>query len=243
MIHVNRRAGLVWPAVITVALCAILVGLGVWQLQRRTTKQALIATIAARAAEAPQALPDPAEWPRLRPQDYEYRHVAFEGTFEHDKEALVFRASGGTGAKEPGYLVLTPMRLASGATVVVNRGFVPEGRLDPMRSLTGTTSEARITGLMRAPEPRNLFTPTDDPSQNRYYTRDPATIAAHWGLRPAAPFSIDADASDDPGSWPRGGAAEIRITNNHLGYALTWFALAAAAAAIFGTYARSRWRD
>lgn len=235
-----RRPNLSGLAVLVAAACAISLALGVWQLQRRATKSELIAAIGARATAAPQPLPDPLEWPLLRPRDYEYRHVVLEGIFAHDKEVLVFRASGGgtTGPKEPGYLVLTPLRTRSGAMVIVNRGFVPQSALCSMeRGDPASTRVTRVTGLMRAPEPRNPFTPQDDLAHGRGFTRDPAAIAAHFGLHPFAPFSIDADAAPEPRGWPRGGTTEHRITNNHLAYALTWFGLAATGAAVFCTYA------
>jgi surfeit locus 1 family protein len=226
-----------------VAASAIALGLGLWQLQRRATKAELIAAIEARAGVAPQPLPDPSEWPSLRPGDYDYRHVVLEGIFAHDKEVLIFRASGGgtTGVTEPGYLVLTPLRLATGAFVVVNRGFVSYSSLggiargDPARA-----SVTRVTGLMRAPEARNLFTPSDNLAHGRGFTRDPAAIAAHFGLDPSAPFSIDADASANWSGWPKGGTTELRIPDNHLSYALTWFGLAATGAAVLGTLAWTR---
>jgi surfeit locus 1 family protein len=95
---------------------------------------------------------------------------------------------------------------------------------------------------MREPEPRNLFTPADRPDQDQWFTRDPAAIAAHFGLSRAAPFSVDADYSGDPKSLPRGGTTVIAFPNNHLGYALTWFGLAAALAGVFGAWALQRLR-
>lgn len=46
-----------------------------------------------------------------------------------------------------------------------------------------------------------------------------------------APFFIDADAAPNPGGYPIGGLTVLRFNNNHLVYALTWFALAAISAA------------
>jgi surfeit locus 1 family protein len=100
--------------------------------------------------------------------------------------------------------------------------------------------EVTITGLMREAEPRNLFTPADQPDKNQWFTRDPRAIAAHFGLRRAAPFSVDADFSGDPGALPHGGTTVIAFPNNHLAYALTWFGLAAALAGVFGTWAWPR---
>ena len=58
----------------------------------------------------------------------------------------------------------------------------------------------------------------------------------------SAPFSIDADATPNPGGWPKGGATVMKIPNNHLSYALTWFALAATLAAVTAVFIAKRER-
>jgi surfeit locus 1 family protein len=135
--------------------------------------------------------------------------------------------------------VLAPLSLPDGTSVIVNRGFVPsaaKGRAAHAPPL----GEVTLTGLMREPEPRNLFTPADRPDQDQWFTRDAGAIAAHFGLTRAAPFSVDADYSGDPKSLPRGGTTVIAFPNNHLAYALTWFGLAAALAGVFGAWAWQR---
>jgi surfeit locus 1 family protein len=237
-----RLKALLWPAIFTLAAGTILIGLGIWQLERLQWKEDLIAQIDTRSTMPPQPLPPLADWGSLAPEDYDYRHVEAEGTFEHDKEALVFHGPGFSrkGISTPGYLVLTPLRLASGGIVIVNRGFVPENLKDRATRLEGEIAgPVKITGLMRPPEPRNAFTPADDPAAGRYFTRDPALIAAGFGLAGAAPFSIDADDVPMPGGWPKGGTTEIAIPNNHLSYALTWFGLAFGLFAVFIAFA---WR-
>lgn len=234
----QKHRDLMWPAVATALGCAFLIGLGVWQLQRLAWKEGLIAAIAARAGAPPQPLPPPEQWAGLRPQDYEYRRVELSGVFDKDSEALVFRPAGGP-AREPGYLVLAPLKLDSGAYVIVDRGFIPLALKDARtgRAVAGRT---HVTGLMRGPEPRNPFTPADDPGAGQYFTRDPGLIARHFRLSPAAPFSVDADPGQDPRAWPRGGASELSFPNNHLAYALTWFGLALALAGVFAAFALRR---
>lgn len=231
----NVRARLFWLSIFACAAGIILVSLGVWQLQRLAWKESLIGQIEARARRAPEPLPEFTQWASLRAEDYEYRHVTLSGIFENDKEALVYRPSGrSTGLREPGYLVLTPLRLASGAYVIVNRGFVPMERRAPRsRPASQIEGETGVTGLMRRPETRNVFTPADDADAGQYFTRDPEVIAAHFGLLRVAPFIVDADASSVSGGWPRGGATELSFPNNHLSYALTWFGLAAALLGVF----------
>ena len=99
-----------------------------------------------------------------------------------------------------------------------------------------------VTGLMRASEPRNWFTPADDPARGQWFTRDPVAIAAALKLARAAPFTIDADATGDPGDLPQGGETILAFPNNHLAYAFTWFGMALALAAVSGAFALTRLR-
>lgn len=232
-----------WLLLLTTLIgVALLSWLGVWQLQRLQWKEGLLARIAARR-DAPPAPPPPQnQWAGLKPDDYDYRRVLLRGVFDHAKEAYLFRASAtGAGGEGPGYQVLTPLRLDGGGVVVVNRGFVPAELRDPARRAAGQVEgETTVTGLMRPPESRNSFTPADEPDKALWFTRDPAALAKHWGFADVAPFSVDADATPNPGGWPKGGATVVNIPNNHLSYALTWFALAATLAGVTLVFALKR---
>ncbi len=222
---------------------AILIGLGTWQLRRLAWKEGVLRTIAERTTAPPQPLPPESDWDALKPEDYAYRRVTLAGSFEHDKEVHVFRPL--EEARGPahgiGDLVLTPLRLGSGAVVIVNRGFVPAEKLDPATRAAGQVMGlVAVTGLMREPESRNPFTPADDPAKNQWFTRDPLAIAAAERLDRVAPFTIDADASPLPGGLPQGGETLLDIPNNHLSYAMTWFGLAVALAGVFMVYAGRR---
>jgi surfeit locus 1 family protein len=234
-----------WLALFTVLGLAALVGLGVWQLHRVAWKEALIAEVATRAAAAPVDGPPSADWASLAPADYEYRHVRLAGVYDFTHQALVFRALDRPRGRfsGPGYLVLTPLRLADGADVIVNRGFIPFDQRDrfaePQQQSSGPVV---VSGLMRASEPRNWFTPADDPAHGQWFTRDPAAIAAAFKLPHAAPFTVDADATGEPGDLPQGGETILAFPNNHLGYAFTWFGMALALAAVSGAFALTRLR-
>ena len=229
------------PFALALAMFALLCGLGLWQLERLAWKETLLARIRDRVAAAPAALPSQDAWAGLAPDAYDYRHVAAHGTYDHAREALVFRGSGDgkPGGAGPGYLVLTPLQLSGGGTVIVNRGFVPLAKKDPAARAAGQIAgEVAVAGLMRPPEPRNPFTPADNPAAGEWYTRDPVLIAAHFGLGGAAPFTLDADAAPaPPGGLPQGGATVTDVPNNHLSYALTWFGLALGLAGVFAAFA------
>lgn len=226
------------PGLCTLVVAAILVALGVWQLKRLAWKDALIAQVEARSKAAPVALPPPSAWPTMTPPSYEFRHVWLDGTFINTKETLILRAS----ADGAGYHVITPLLLKSGGTVLVDRGFVPASLKDPSTRAAGEIAgEVHLTGLLRAPEPRNVFTPADDPAQGQFYTRDPVEIATAEHLREAAPFSVDVDPTvTNPGGWPKPTQAELSIPNNHFSYAITWFGLALGLCGVFVSYAWPR---
>ncbi|KAB1072390.1 SURF1 family protein [Methylobacterium planeticum] len=199
-----------------------LLGLGSWQLERRAWKLDLIARVTERLRVEPVPTPPRPDWPGVTADDT-YRRVRATGTFLNERETLV-QAVTEFGA---GFWVLTPLALRDGDVVMVNRGFVPTERRDPaFRSAGWITGETTIVGLLRLSEPGGAFLRANDPTAGRWYSRDIAAIAAARGLGNAAPYFIDADATPVPGGLPVGGLTVIAFRNDHLVYALTWYALA-----------------
>jgi surfeit locus 1 family protein len=236
---------LLWLGLFALLAMAGLVGLGFWQLDRLAWKENLIAEVEARVAAPPVAPPPEADWPKLAPDDYEYRHVQLGGIYEFGHQALVFRALENPRGRfsGPGFLVMTPLRLTDGAHVIVNRGFIPQDQKDRFAAQTGDApGRTIVTGLMRSSEPRTWFTPADAPPRGQWFTRDPAAIAAALKLERAAPFTVDADSVGSPGDLPQGGETILAFPNNHLGYAFTWFGMALALASVFCAYALTRLR-
>jgi surfeit locus 1 family protein len=212
-----------WLTALSLAAIAILLGLGVWQIERRAWKLALIDRVELRVHAVPGAIPPPSAWPAVTAASDEYRHVTVTGRFLHDRETLV-KAVTEEGA---GFWVLTPLLRDDGTIVLINRGYVPAERRDSGKRPDGNASGAvEITGLLRMTEPKSGFLRNNDPAHDRWYSRDVAAIAAGQGLSDVAPFFVDADAAPNAGGYPIGGLTVIRFPNNHLIYALTWFALA-----------------
>jgi surfeit locus 1 family protein len=225
---------------------AVLIGLGTWQLQRKAWKEDLIAQIETRAFGEPGAILPETDWPTWRADQDEFRKVRVNGTFLHEFEAPVYGLARGErqGAPIQGYYLLTPLKLATGAIVVVNRGFVPTELRDPARRPESQPGgEVTIIGLVRAPEVRNPFTPSDEPARNQWFARDPQAMAAAHKLERVAPFLIDADASPNPGGWPRGGQTPLTLPNNHLQYVITWYGLALTLVGVFAAFAWRRLKE
>lgn len=202
------------------------VALGVWQLERLQWKLALIHQADSNLSEPPIPV---AKALAFGPAAAQYRRVNLSGHFENSKEAYVFgTASGGMAV----YHVVTPFRLSDGRVLLVDRGIVPERLRDPRTRPNGERQgEQRITGVWRIPDAPGLFTPAPNASQRIWYARDVEGIARNDHIKLAAPVLVEADAAPNPGGWPKGGQTIVRFRNEHLQYAIIWFALAAV---IFG---------
>jgi surfeit locus 1 family protein len=229
---------LVVPAIAFLVALATLLSLGTWQLQRRAWKLDLIEKIEARAYGAPGPILPEAEWPRWSPDAEEYRRVQVSGRYLHEHEVAVhgLMPSGQRGQPVQGFYLLTPLQLADGAKVLVNRGFVPtQLRGAATRPESRPAGEVTVTGLVRSQEKRGSFRPENDPAKNAWFVRDVRQIADAKGLSRVAPFLIDADDTANPGGWPKGGQTRLAMTNDHLHYALTWYGLALVLVGVFGT--------
>lgn len=228
-----RRSPVTRFVLLTLSLScvAILVGLGIWQVERREWKLDLIARVEQRIHAPATAVPGPSEWSGVTAQSHEYKRVRLSGSYLNDRETFVqaVTALGG------GFWVMTPFRTDEGFVVLVNRGFVPPDRKAPAARQPGLIEGATaVTGLLRISEPGGAFLRENDPAKDRWYSRDVAAIAAARGLTDAVPFFVDADALPDEAAWPRGGLTVVSFRNTHLVYALTWFALAAMLSAALG---------
>lgn len=212
-----------WLTVLSVVAFVVLIALGIWQIERRAWKLALIDRVEQRVHAAALPIPPPVSWPAVSAANDEYRHVSLEGRFLHDRETLVQAVT----EEGPGYWVLTPLRRDDGTQVLINRGFVPSERRDASTRRNGNPDgQVEITGLLRITEPKGGFLRNNVPQHNRWYSRDVAAIAAARGLHDVAPFFVDADSRSQSAGGPVGGLTVVRFPNNHLIYALTWFALA-----------------
>lgn len=209
--------------VLSLIAFVVLVALGVWQIERRAWKLALIDRVEQRVHAPAEPIPAPASWSTIGAASEEYRHVSLKGRFLHDRETLVQAVT----EEGPGYWVLTPLLRDDGTQVLINRGFVPPERRDASTRRQGNPNgQVEIAGLLRMTEPNGGFLRNNVPQHNRWYSRDVAAIVVARGLQNAAPFFVDADARSQSTGGPIGGLTVVRFPNNHLVYALTWFALA-----------------
>ncbi|HEY1836234.1 MAG TPA: SURF1 family protein [Rhizomicrobium sp.] len=220
---------------------AILISLGVWQIERLHWKLDLLARIHYGLSAPPQSLA--AVLPASDPAHVDaadYRRVIARGHFDNAQQIRFF-TTGEHGL--PVYHIVTPFRLDDGAALIVDRGFVPAapgGR--ELRTPAQLSGERSIVGVLRKPSAPNWFTPPADKATRVVHTRDPAALAAAFGWKNVLPVFLEADATPNPGGWPKGGQTIVDLPNNHMQYALTWFALALGLLIVFLAYHRSRGR-
>lgn len=204
-----RGSGRFVLAALGVALVALFLALGTWQVQRRAWKLDLIAKVEARQ----RAAPIPAS--RSAGADDIYTRVYATGRFLHERTVLTQAVT----VHGPGFWVVTPLQ-TSNFILLVNRGFVPS-----RTGFSRPTGIVRITGLIRMSEPKGGFLRNNDPVADRWYSRDVDAIAAAKGLGAVAPYFIDASGPAAPGG-PIPGLTQTTFPNSHLSYALTWYTLA-----------------
>jgi cytochrome oxidase assembly protein ShyY1 len=234
-------------ALFTLLMTAGFVALGVWQLQRRAAKHELIAALTERLAAAPVALPQPAQWSSLNPANDEFRRVSFTATYAPLPDAMVYSSGSAvrTDAATPGTWAFLPARLPSGEMVVIDAGFVENTMQDrtvedrAVKKLV-TGQEIALTGYLRFPEAAGWLTPAESRDKRLWFVRDHLAIAGSLGWGTVAPFYIDLERPVPENGIPRPGPLDVRLKDDHLQYAITWFALAIAVLIAFGVWVRGR---
>src|ERR1700761_10739 len=248
----TTKRGIAGFSIFTAVMLVVFTGLGIWQLQRRVEKHALIAALDQRLAQTPGALPPPSQWASLDAADDEFRRVRFSATYQAAPDAMVY--SSGSAVREdvsgPGTWAFVPAKLASGETVVVNTGFVQNTMQDRAQQdravkplLTG--APVTLTGYLRFPERAGALTPAENPATLLWFTRNHLAMAKAlgWGHGSGvAPFYVDLE-SPVPGSGiPKPGALEVHLKDDHMQYAITWFSLAGAVVIAFLVWWRAQRR-
>ena len=201
---------LIFPIVLGLAGVAVLVSLGVWQLQRMEWKTAILADIDARLAGAAQALPA-----APTPQDDKYRPVIVQGRFTGESLFVL------SGMKDlgGGVQVMAVLQTDTGRRILVDRGFLP----DQEKAKPLTVTDAQIEGNLHWPDETTAHTPPPDAKTGLWFARDVPAMAAHLQTE-AVLIVARSDTGDGIIARP---VDTSTIPNDHWGYAITWFLLAA----------------
>lgn len=225
------------PTLISLPMIVVMLGLGAWQLQRLAWKEGLIERLETRMT-AP-AIPAPG--PDADIEEIEFRRVTATGEWLHQYEMpLIGRPEKGT----VGYHIVTPLRTTDGRVLLVNRGWVPEDRKNPARrpesQPAGTVT---VEGIVRRAGLRNAFTPDNEPDRDMWFYVDVPQMAAYAGVEGVPNYYIDELRRESGPQLPIGADPRIGLRNEHLQYAITWFAMAFGLIAVYVLWHRRAERE
>jgi surfeit locus 1 family protein len=232
-----RFHGFPWGLTAAVVIgLAILCGLGTWQLQRLAWKTDLLARIA-RLQHAPARPIAEALDADHHGVDAAYTRVTVScpGLARAPFERLYALKDGQVGER-----LVSACALPDGRALLVDRGFLPDGARAPIAYGAPSNQPLQVTGVLRKPDPPSPFTPKHRPG-GRWFARDLPAIAQALSAPAPAPYFLAVETPtnpEDPALVPT--AIPTNISNNHLGYAITWFGLAAALAAVYASLLRQR---
>lgn len=234
------------PAILTIIMLAALLALGFWQVERLGWKRDLLARIAERQTAPPLVLASQADIASLTKQQDEYRRATLRGRYGREQlfwfTQIENKPDGLPRRDAAGYHVLVPFYLSDGTPILLDRGFVPARLKDTPEANPTTNSNVplELQIILRWPDGRGRFDNADKPNEGLVYVRDPEAIGRYWQLS-MPPFLAEAAL---PGAhWPRGGQTRMKIANNHLQYAGTWFGLAIVLVIISGLWHIRLWKN
>jgi len=214
----------------TAIVLAILIGLGLWQLQRLRWKEGLLAHIAALQSARPQPV-EPVLDALAKGRDVGFTRVRLvcQGL-----ATAPFLELYGIREGQAGWRLVSACEVASlrYRSVLVDRGFVPDTVTARPPVDRAGRAPVELTGVLRTPDPRNFMTPQNRPG--RWFSRDIPAMARALGAPDPAPIFLFAETSSTP-TFKELVPAPLpaEIPNRHLEYAVTWFGLAAALAGVY----------
>lgn len=200
-----------FPLILGVVGCAILISLGSWQLRRMAWKEGLLAQIQAQIDAAPVPLPDTVD-PAMK-----YMPVEVSGTTTGDEIHVL----SGTKDQGGGYQIVSRFITDDGRDILLDRGFVPQED----RRLERGPTRLQVRGNLHWPDEKGSATPEPNLDENIWFARDVPAMAQLLDTMPVLVVASHVT-GDAQGVQPIPVAIE-GIPNNHLSYAVQWFMIAA----------------
>ncbi len=212
-----------WPTLLTILGVIILCSLGTWQLQRLAWKNDITAKLEATYDQTPA--------PSVRAKELTAKEFTFgrvRGRLATDKAILL-----GTRMKDekPGADLIVPLVMKDGRTLLVDMGFA-SGDLKSQPIHHVKNKQVWFEGLAR-PITWNDFTPKNDPAKDRWYRADIEEIAKAKNLKNPIPVLFFAERASHKFDAAFPNNERFAPSNNHLQYALFWYAMAATLIAVY----------
>ena len=226
----RRFTPTLWPTLFTIPALLVPVGLGTWQLQRMQWKTEIIDTFEARMSD--KAIDPPVKVDDI--EKWRFKRVILMGKFLHQQE---FTITGKTFEGTAGFHLITPLQSADGRITLINRGWIPERlRLRNSRPETLTKGRVLVDGIIREDKKKGYFVPENEPQNNVWLYINSEQMATKSQIGSIANYYIDMLRKPGPYTLPIGASSSIKMRNEHLQYALTWYFLALSLLIIYVIY-------
>lgn len=226
-----------WPALVTLVGLVVLSSLGTWQIYRLHWKRDLINLIETRLSRPPQKI-ETIQVRDLMPsalQELEFQKVKAEGVFLADQ---ALKLQGRTHEGRIGYHLIIPLRLEGGATVLIDRGWVPLNESKESFFSQDPAKKVSIQGYIRLKTESNFMTPENRYQEREIYALDPIEVSKSLEMITLLPFYVVQTGMTEKASFPVPAKSHISLRNFHLQYAITWYSLALLLGMIYILYVR-----
>ena len=220
-----------WLTIFSIPSLAVLIMLGLWQLDRLAWKTELIDSFNARANATAILPPNPeADLSQL-----EFHNLALSGRLMHDRELYL---TGRTYEGNAGFHVVTPFRTDQDKIIFVNRGWVSEAYREPETRLFSVKDEqVSLRAVLRLPQQKGYFVPENEPENGFWFTLKPLEMAKFHKLDQAVTtYYVDQIRTSEVLTLPIAAEIDIEVRNTHLNYALTWFGVALSLIGVYIAY-------
>tara|TARA_E500000331_G_C16989903_1_gene597341 strand:+ start:64 stop:657 length:594 start_codon:yes stop_codon:yes gene_type:complete len=182
--------------------------LGTWQLYRLQWKQDLISQINRGLQSSPINY--------YKNINKNYQRVQLTGNFNPSFQIFLYSLNE---KGKPGFDVITPFETNNKENVLVNRGWIAKNLKNKVPSNLTSSS---ITGMLRSANRKNLFTPENDLQENIWFYLNLKDVEKFTGKKFSKYIVYLEDKNIDV---PKPKKITIDIPNNHLKYAITWYAI------------------
>lgn len=220
------------PFIITLVGIIFLIALGCWQLYRLQEKTAFIASVS-------HNLNNPASVYEVNQPPTIYQKIKLKGEFLKGSDIYLYGRKAMAPEKE-GYYLLSPFKTTEGTAIMVARGWFA-AKNKPLIQNIHNSNLIEITGIVLPLEKQKVFIPNNDLKNNVWFTLGLQEMNSYSQQTLENFYLLEIDPIDLPKYiLPISAEGLIRIKNDHLEYALTWFCLAIALGVIFVIYNKQR---
>ena len=146
-----------------------------------------------------------------------YQRVTSDGVYNFENQIYLYSLNE---KGKPGYDIITPFKTSNNENILVNRGWIDK-KLKGLEVIN-SDKKVKITGLLRKIYKANMFKPENDIKENIWFSINLIDVKTFTGKN-FSNFVVYLE--DSKINTPSPKKISIDVPNNHLKYAITWYAI------------------